>query len=227
VNTNLPVPLMEPLALFVEHWGYAAIFVVVVLGNLGLPVPEETILTLAGYLVCRGDLELKRVLIVAIASASFGDNCSYWLGRTLGVRAVRSLRFNQATLETLLRFVVKHGALAVFLGRFVPGLRFAAGPLAGIAGIPAAKFLIANVLGACCYVPVVVGIGYAVGRGVGPRLEHFRTTAFAVELAVLAAAILGILWALVMRARRSRRPERPGASVLAASVRDVATPPRP
>ena len=62
------------LALFVEHWGYAAIFAVVVLGNVGLPVPEETVLTLAGYLVWRGDLRLWLVLIVGIVSASVGDN---------------------------------------------------------------------------------------------------------------------------------------------------------
>jgi membrane protein DedA with SNARE-associated domain len=200
---------MEPLALFVERWGYAAIVVVVVLGNLGLPVPEETILTLAGYLVWRGDLELKLVLLVAIISASIGDNVSYWLGRTLGSRAVHRypahLRLKLAMLDTLERFVSKYGALAVFLGRFLPGLRFAVGPLAGIAGIPAPVFFIANVLGACGYVPVVVGVGYAIGRGAGPRLEQLRATAFGVEHVVVAAAILGTLWALIMRARRSRK----------------------
>jgi membrane protein DedA with SNARE-associated domain len=191
---------MEPLTLFVEHWGYAAIFAVVVLGNLGVPVPEETILTLAGYLVWRGDLRLGLVLMVAIASASVGDNGSYWLGRRLGSRALNRyqprLRLSPAKLEAGRRFVAKHGALAVFLGRFLPGLRFAVGPLAGIAGIPAPVFFIANVLGACCYVPAVVAVGYAIGRGAGPRLEHLRTTAFAVEHVVVAAAILGMLWAL-------------------------------
>jgi len=55
---------------FVGHWGYVAIFVVVVLGNVGLPVPEETILALAGYLVWRGKLRLSFVLAVgAIAEA--------------------------------------------------------------------------------------------------------------------------------------------------------------
>jgi membrane-associated protein len=221
---------MEPLTLFVEHWGYAAIFAVVVLGNLGVPVPEETILTLAGYLVWRGDLKLGPVLIVAIASASAGDNGSYWLGRVLGSRALlrykSRLRLNPATLEAGQRFVAKHGALAVFLARFLPGLRFAVGPLAGITGIPAPVFFIANVLGACCYVPAVVAVGYAIGRGAGPRLEHLRTTAFAVEHVVVTAAILGMLWALVMRAKRSRRSPQLDPSTIVASVAEVATPSR-
>jgi membrane protein DedA with SNARE-associated domain len=141
-----------------------------VLGNVGLPVPEETILTLAGFLVRRGDLNLWPVLIVGIVSASVGDNLAYWLGRSLGSAALyrygtRS-RVSPARLEAAQRFVVKHGALAVFVARFVPGLRFAAGPVAGLTGIPAPVFFIANVLGASCYVPAVVGVGYAIGRGI-------------------------------------------------------------
>ena len=46
---------MSDLHEFVGHWGYVALFVVVVLGNVGVPLPEETVLALAGYLVWRGD----------------------------------------------------------------------------------------------------------------------------------------------------------------------------
>ncbi len=208
---------MSGLALFLEHWGYAAIFAVVVLGNVGLPVPEETVLTLAGYLVWRGDLRLWLVLIVGIVSASVGDNVGYWLGRRLGAAGVRryGTRFwvSPARLDASQRLVLKYGALAVFVARFLPGLRFAAGPVAGMTRMPAPAFFIANVLGACLYVPVVVGVGYAIGRGVGPRLEQARTTLVAVEHLVLAMAILGTLGALVMRARRLRRaPSPPGST---------------
>jgi membrane protein DedA with SNARE-associated domain len=200
---------MSGLALLVEHWGYAAIFAAVVLGNVGLPVPEETVLTLAGYLVWRGDLRLWLVLIVGIVSASVGDNVGYWLGRSLGGAALRRygtrLWLSPAKLEASQRLVLKHGALTVFVARFLPGLRFAAGPVAGITGIPAPTFFIANLFGACLYVPVVVGIGYAIGCGVGPRLEQARTTVVAVEYVVLTAAVLSTVCALLMRARRQQR----------------------
>jgi membrane protein DedA with SNARE-associated domain len=199
---------MSGLGLLLEHWGYAAIFAVVVLGNVGLPVPEETIFTLAGYLVWRGDLRLWLVLIVGIASASIGDNVGYWLGRRLGGAALRRhgtrIWLNPATLEASQRFVLKHGALAVFVARFLPGFRFAAGPVAGITGIPAPVFFIANILGACLYVPVVVGVGYAIGRGAGPWLEQARTTVTSVEHVVLTVAILVTVCALLIRARRFR-----------------------
>ena len=44
---------MSDLGQLIADWGYPAIFVVVVLGNVGLPVPEETTLIVAGYLVGR------------------------------------------------------------------------------------------------------------------------------------------------------------------------------
>jgi membrane protein DedA with SNARE-associated domain len=118
-----------------------------------------------------------------------------------------------ARLDTTQRFVVKHGALAVFVSRFLPGFRFAAGPVAGVSGIPPLTFFIANVLGACCYVPVVVGFGYAIGRGVGPRLEQAVTAVAGVEHVVLAAAILGTLCALAIRVRRQRTTPAPHSSI--------------
>ena len=211
---------MGGLALLAEHWGYGALFAVVVLGNVGLPVPEETIFTLTGYLAWRGDLRLWLVLLVGITSASVGDNVGYWLGRRLGGAALgrhwARVGLRPAMLETSQRFVLKHGAVAVFVARFVPGLRFAAGPLAGITGVPTRVFFIANLLGACVYVPVMVGIGYAIGRGVGPRLEQVLRRVVAVEHVVLATAILLTVSALLIRMirhrGRARSPVKPPSS---------------
>ena len=80
---------MSALAPFLEHWGYGGLCAVVVLGNVGVPIPEEAVLTLSGYLVWRGDFELWLVLVVGIMSASAGDAVGYWLGRRFGGQALR------------------------------------------------------------------------------------------------------------------------------------------
>src|SRR2546427_9696420 len=72
---------MPDINQLITDWGYAGIFLVVILGNIGLPVPEETVLAVAGYLVWSGRLQLVPVLIVALVSAVAGDNFGYWLGR--------------------------------------------------------------------------------------------------------------------------------------------------
>ncbi len=190
------------------HWGYFAIFVFVVAGNMGLPVPEETILVVAGYMVWRGKLRLPIVLLVGIVSAATGDNLGYWLGRRYGRDALRRhaqwILGNPDRLETMQAFVARHGPVGVFLARFLPGLRFMAGPLAGVLGLRFLSFLVANLLGAISYVPLAVGAGYAVGYGLGEYVERARRVAGDVEHIVVAAALAASLGLIGWRAIKSK-----------------------
>lgn len=198
--------MIDGLTPFVEHWGYGAILVVVVLANAGLPVPGESILVVAGYLVWRGELSLWHVLVVGIVSASAGNGIGYWLGRQFGAAAVRRygdrVLVSSAKLERSRLFFLKYGAPAIAIARFVPGLHYAAGPVAGFTRMSAPAFVVANVLGACCYVPAVVGMGYAVGHGAGLQLERLRPSGVAVEHIILGIAIIGTLGVLANRLRR-------------------------
>jgi membrane protein DedA with SNARE-associated domain len=201
---------MPDLALFVDHWGYVAIFVVVVLGNVGFPLPEETILALAGYLAWRGELYLPSVIGVGIVSAVAGDNLGYWLGRRFGrtafPRYAAWMLGHPERLTAMESFVARRGPLAVFVARFLPGIRFLAGPLAGGLGMRFTPFLVANVLGAGVYVPAVVVAGYAIGYGLGPYLARMHDTLGEAERVLLvgaiAAAVAMIGWRAVNAVRR-------------------------
>ena len=106
-------------------------------------------------------------------------------------------------------FVARRGSVAVFVARFVPGLRFVAGPLAGALGLPVPAFLAANLLGAAVYVPVMVGLGYAVGYGLGGYLERLRRTVGSVEHGVLLLALARAAVVLAWRLFRTIRAETP------------------
>ncbi len=198
----------------IGHWGYLAIFVLVVLGNMGVPLPEETVLLLAGYMVWQGDLRLPLVLAVGIVSAVVGDNLGYWIGRRYGQGAIeryaRLILGHPERLGSMRAFVAKYGPLGVFVARFLPGLRFTAGPLAGAAGLGPLRFFLANVLGASLYVPVGVGLGYAVGFGLGEYVARLERVAGEIEHLVLLIAVLGALtlmgWRALRAARRRRHP---------------------
>ena len=198
---------MPDLGHLIDSWGYAAIFLVVILGNLGLPVPEESILTIGGYLAWQGRLKLVPVVIVAIVSAVIGDNMAYWLGRRYGQRLLN--RFVAAAphrVERMRQYVIRYGMLAVFVARFVAGLRFMAGPLAGSTGLDPWRFFVANLLGAMIYVPVIVGLGYGVGYGLGHRIEELRHAAGNAErVVVILLALLAIaVWAAHVYRSRPR-----------------------
>src|SRR2546426_7137955 len=81
----------------------------------------------------------------------------------------RLVRVTPQRFESMRGFVIRHGPFGVFVARFIAGLRFLAGPLAGAIGLRFIPFTTANVLGALVFVPVAVGVGYAGGYGVGDR----------------------------------------------------------
>jgi membrane protein DedA with SNARE-associated domain len=191
---------MPDLGHLVAQWGYPGIVVIVLLGNVGVPVPEETALIVAGYLVWQGHLQLSIVLVVAVVSAIAGDNLGYGLGWWFGQPAVERVAQWAAVdadrMGSMRRFVSRYGPLAVFGGRFIPGLRFLAGPLAGAAGLGFRSFVVANALGAAVFVPYGVGLGYAIGYGLGPYIVEMRLAERAVVIGafVCIAGYVGRIW---------------------------------
>lgn len=200
---------MPDIAPLLGHWGYVAIFLIVVLGNVGAPVPEETTLILAGYLAWRGELKFPVVLAVAIVSAVVGDNVGYWIGRGYGgdvlERLRRLTRVSPERFNRMQWFVIRYGLLAVFVARFITGLRFAAGPLAGALGLRVRTFVIGNVLGALVFVPVAVGAGYAIGLGFGDYVERGRRILGEAEYILLGGAVLVVTVVALVRIRRAFR----------------------
>jgi membrane protein DedA with SNARE-associated domain len=193
---NMALPDVSHL---IATWGYLGIVLVVVLGNVGLPMPEETVLAVAGYLVWSGRLQWLPVLMVGVVSAVAGDNVGYWLGRRYGRAAVE--RYARWLLKprhvvAAERWLERYGAVGVGAARFVGGARFLAGPLAGALGLAFRSFFIGNLVGALLFVPYAVGIGYAVGYGLGIYVSRLHQTlggAGAVILVVMVMGVVGLL----------------------------------
>jgi membrane protein DedA with SNARE-associated domain len=146
-------------------------------------------------------------------SAIAGDNLGYWIGRKYGPQVIERyghrLLLTPKCLEATRRFVTRHGAVGVFAARFLTGLRFLAGPLAGATGLRPPRFFVANLLGVVVFVPMAVGAGYAVGYGLGESVEQVQRAVGDLEHIVLVATMLGSLgllgwWRLSVKQRRRR-----------------------
>jgi len=155
-------------------WGYLGIFTAVFVGNLGVPVPEETVMLAAGFLAGQVLLDLRLVYVVVILSAVTGDCCGYVIGRTGGQRVLARLALTfplmRTRYERLQLFFQTRSSKAVFMARFITGVRFMAGPMAGACGMPFFQFLGWNVLGALVWCSLVVTVGYLVGGELYPAL---------------------------------------------------------
>ncbi len=97
--------------------------------------------------------------------------------------------------------MTRHGGLAVFAARFVPGVRSLAGPVAGATGMRPLTFVVSNALGAVAYVPYAVGLGYALGYGAGTAIERVLARAEPVFVAAIAVVTVALIARRLIRHR--------------------------
>ena len=183
--------------------GYLVLFAFVGVESSGVPVPGETALITAGVLAHHGRFHIELVILVAASAAIIGDNVGYLIGRTGGRRLLERPgmleRHRRQVLEKGEPFFAKHGAKAVFLGRWIGGLRIAASWLAGISHMPWRTFLFWNALGGIVWATSVGLAAYYLG----PTAEHvFKYVGVGGVTAAVLAVIALLTW------RRLRRDAR-------------------
>jgi len=178
--------------------GYPALFGLVFGESTGIPLPGETALLTAGVLAGAGHLALPVVVATAVVAAVLGDTLGYWIGRRGGRAALLRrgpLKAHRAhALERSERFFDKHGPKAVFLGRFVPGVRVFAAVCAGASRMPWPRFAVYNVAGAFAWATTVAGLAAIVGP----------TASAAFGAVAIATAVVAAL-AIAVNLRRQRR----------------------
>jgi membrane protein DedA with SNARE-associated domain len=176
------------------RYGYAVVFVGVLLENAGLPVPGETTLLAGAALAQFGRLSLPWVIACATAGAILGDNIGFAIGRHGGRRLVErhgaKIGLTADRLRQFDRFFEKHGAPTVFIARFVTGLRVFCALLAGGSGLPWRTFLFYNAAGAIVWSTAIATLGYSLAYS-WDTLERWigRSGGFALALVVIVAVI--------------------------------------
>ena len=152
----------------VEHLvtlaGYPLLFAIVTGESSGVPLPGETALITAAVLASRGKLQIELVIALAGTGAIVGDNIGYLIGRKGGrwllQRPGRFQREREQVLAVGEPFLERHGPKAVFMGRFVLGLRVWASWLAGATRMRWRSFLLWNALGGVCWATAVGLLAY-------------------------------------------------------------------
>jgi membrane protein DedA with SNARE-associated domain len=176
----------------IGQYGYLVVFFGVMLESSGVPLPGETTLIASGVLVEQGYLDLGNVIVFGILAAVIGDQLGYWVGRKGGRPfVVRWGRYALITPKRLSRaewFFKRHGGKAVFLTRFVAGLRVFGALVAGISGMHWRTFLFYNTLRGACWATTAVLAGYFLGGSLD-LLERWAGRASGLLFILLALAL--------------------------------------
>jgi len=169
---------------------------------LGLVLPGETALLVAGVLASRGNIDLRVLLVLAIVAAIGGDSVGYLVGRHFGprLRLTRlGARIKARHWDRAEQAVAAHGFWAVVAGRWVGVLRALVPTVAGMIAMPYRRFLAANALGGTAWAGAVVLLGYSAGTS----LTHIQGLLRIISLAMVTALAVVIVVAVV-RARRRK-----------------------
>jgi membrane protein DedA with SNARE-associated domain len=167
--------VLSSLLSVVRDVGYPVLFALVAIETMGIPVPGETALFTAGILAAGGHLDIELVIAVSAAAAIVGDNIGFVIGRRLGRRLMLAPgpleHHRRRVIEIGEPFFERHGPKAVFLGRWIAGLRITSAWLAGMNRMSWPTFLLWNALGGIAWAISIALLAYYVGRG-AERIVH-------------------------------------------------------
>lgn len=128
----------------IETLGYPGVFIMSALESTFLPIPSSATLVPAGYLIHQGVWNGPLVFLIAIAGTLTGSLANYALayycGRYMLVRYGKYMLMDEAKLESIERFFQKYGAMSIFLGRLVAGVRHFISFPAGLAKMNVVAF---------------------------------------------------------------------------------------
>lgn len=188
----------------VDALGEIGVAALTLLETVFPPIPSEVVLPLAGYLANRGRLDLLGVLAASTVGAAIGALVLYALGARLGAQRATALLarlplLDRADVERAAGWFDRHGDVAVFTGRLVPGVRSLISLPAGAARMSLLRFTALTVLGSATWNTVLVGAGYALGT------QYALVERYSGVLDYLVVALLVLAVGLLARRRVRRR----------------------
>ena len=189
---------------WITHHGYVGIFSLLVFGIVGLPVPDEWLLTFSGYLVFKRTLFFIPAFAAAFLGSASGITLSYALGRIFDTYVLmkygRYFHLTPDRLERVHSWFETRGRWTLIIGYFIPGVRHLTGYVAGASELSYPSFALFAYSGAFCWALIFITLGYMLGEEWDRVLRSLHQTKL---LMILAAAAVAIAYfAFVYRRRR-------------------------
>lgn len=151
----------------ISQYGYFAIYGLLALGIIGLPVPDEVMMTFVGYLSSTSILDLKMAVFVSFLGSMTGMLMSYFIGHKMGISFLEKygkwVRLTPARLYRAERWFRRYGPWMIPIAYFIPGIRHVSSYLSGISGMNKRVYLKFASAGAIFWCLFFILFGYFIG----------------------------------------------------------------
>jgi membrane protein DedA with SNARE-associated domain len=196
----------EILLIWLTKYGSFALFALLAAGIVGLPIPDETLMTFAGVLVAQNHLEMIPVVIAAYAGSFLGITLSYVIGRTAGAYLIKHhghrVGLTQDKFDRVHQWFEKIGKWTLSIGYFIPGVRHLTGYVAGAIELSFMQFAIFAYTGAFLWTSLFLTLGYFSSRHWDRALKFVLDNIENVALVSGISVVLGILISFYIKRKK-------------------------
>jgi membrane protein DedA with SNARE-associated domain len=212
-----PLPgFLQPVAGPLDHYGYWAIALLLLLENIGVPVVPGEFALIAGAIFAgtgRAGLNVVAVGVVAVACCFCGAEIGYCIGRfggrALVLRYGKYVLIREHHLDRAEAYVTRYGGAIVVIARFIVGLRELNGIMAGVTGMRWQRFAFYNAIGTVAWVGLWVSLGYLAGDHIPTIYSYFSRYSLYVLIALVVLLAAYIVFRLLRRRQRRQRTSPP------------------
>jgi len=181
---------MENVQFWISHYGYLGIFSLLMLGIIGLPVPDETLLTFSGYLIFHGELKLIPTFFSAFFGSIAGISISYAIGSTFGhhilIKYGHYIHITESRMQKAHLWFEKIGRWSLLVGYFIPGVRHVVAILAGTSELQMWEFALFAYSGGFIWTTTFLSIGYFFGK-------HSRAVLHSINHNIISISIVTVI----------------------------------
>jgi membrane protein DedA with SNARE-associated domain len=178
----------------IMQYGYVGIFCLLMFGILGVPFPDELIMTASGYLIFKGYLHPATTIVAAFLGAMCGISVSYTIGRVVGTSVIDRYGYlvhvTPEKLKNIHAWFERFGKWTLLFGYFLTGFRHLVAIIAGTAKLHVAAFALFAYTGAFIWSLTFISLGYFLGEKWHLIAQHAETIALILTIVVCAAGAI-------------------------------------
>jgi membrane protein DedA with SNARE-associated domain len=198
---------MDTLLIWISHYGYLGIFSLLVFGIVGLPVPDETLLTLSGFLIYKGTLQLIPTFLAAYFGSITGISISYAIGSTFGHRVLikygHYIHITEERLQKAHNWFEKTGRWTLIIGYFIPGIRHIVAIFAGTSELQLWEFALFAYTGGLIWTTTFLSVGYFFGDNWSSVLDIINHHIIILTIVFLVLIIFYLLYKKIYKNKKN------------------------
>lgn len=189
---------------WIMQYGYIGLFCLLMLGIVGVPFPDELIMTCAGYLICKGYLHPVPTIVAATLGSICGISLSYTIGRFLGTSLIGKYGYlvhvTPDRLKSINSWFERFGKWTLVFGYFLTGFRHLVAIVAGTVKLRLSAFALFAYTGALIWSFTFISLGYFLSD------QRTRIAGHAETIALVLTALVCAAGAVYLIKRRRVRP---------------------